>query len=82
MGRVLRARTRLHPAHALLGRGHLHRVLGAHVQGDDGRRGQDQVPDQRAPEGKRNSQIEEYLDFHGGPGVQHVDGGLSQARLQ
>ena len=27
----------LHPAHALLGRGHLDRVLGAHVQGDDGR---------------------------------------------
>ncbi|HEY2039524.1 MAG TPA: 4-hydroxyphenylpyruvate dioxygenase [Edaphobacter sp.] len=23
-------------------------------------------------EGKRKSQIEEYLDFHGGPGVQHV----------
>ena len=37
VGRVLRAGARLHAAHALLGRGHLDRVLGAHVQGDDGR---------------------------------------------
>ena len=35
--------------------------------------GRDQVPDQRA--GRRatkKSQIEEYLDFYGGPGVQHI----------
>ena len=42
----------LHAAHALLGRGHLDRVLGAHVEGDDGRRGEDQVPDQRAGRGE------------------------------
>ena len=52
VGRLLRARARLHAAHALLGRGHLDRVLRAHVEGDDGRRGEDQVPDQRAGRGK------------------------------
>jgi 4-hydroxyphenylpyruvate dioxygenase-like putative hemolysin len=24
------------------------------------------------PEGKKKSQIEEYLDFYGGPGIQHI----------
>ena len=39
---------------------------------DEGRRREDQVPDQRAGRGPRKSQIEEYLDFYGGPGVQHI----------
>ena len=37
-----------------------------------GRRGQDQAPDQRAGDGKKKSQIEEYLDFYGSAGVQHM----------
>ena len=32
----------------------------------------DQVPDQRAGRPAKKSQIEEYLDFYGGPGVQHI----------
>ena len=53
-------------------RGHLDRVLGAHVEGHDGRRGKIKFPINEPAEGKRKSQIDEYLEFHGGPGVQHV----------
>ena len=51
--RVLRAGVRDDRDDPLLRRGHLDRVLGADVEGDDGRRGEDQVPDQRA--GRRES---------------------------
>jgi 4-hydroxyphenylpyruvate dioxygenase len=34
--------------------------------------GKIKFPINEPAEGKRKSQIEEYLDFHGGPGVQHV----------
>ena len=52
LGRVLRARLRDDGDDPLHRRGDLHRVLGADVEGDDGRRGQDQVPDQRARRGQ------------------------------
>ena len=52
--------------------GHQHRVLGADVEGGAERHGPDQVPDQRAGQGRRRSQIDEYLEFYGGPGVQHI----------
>ena len=52
VGRVLRARARLRE-HRPLHRGeHPHRVLGADVEGDGRRRGEDQVPDQRARRGQ------------------------------
>ena len=34
--------------------------------------GKIKFPINEPAEGKRKSQIEEYLEFHGGPGVQHV----------
>jgi 4-hydroxyphenylpyruvate dioxygenase len=37
-----------------------------------GGEGKIKFPINEPAEGKRKSQIEEYLDFHGGPGVQHV----------
>ena len=52
LGRVLRAGVRDDRADPLLGRGDLDRVLGTDVEGDDGRRGEDQVPDQRAGRGQ------------------------------
>ena len=52
LGRVLRARLRDDRDDPLLRRRHLDRVLGADVEGHDGRPGQDQVPDQRARRGQ------------------------------
>ena len=37
--------------------------------GSDGRF---KLPINEPAEGKRKSQIEEYLEFYGGPGVQHI----------
>ena len=56
----------------LLRRGHLDRVLRADVEGDVGREGKIKFPINEPAEGKRKSQIEEYLEFYGGPGVQHI----------
>jgi 4-hydroxyphenylpyruvate dioxygenase len=70
--RVLPRRDGFQPVPALRRQGHLDRVLGPHVEGDGGRLGQGEVPDQRAADGKRKSQIEEYLDYYKGAGVQHV----------
>ena len=72
LGRVLRALPRLPRAHALHGRGDLDRVLGAHEQGDDGRRRPLQASDQRA--GGRQAQesdrgVPRVLRR---PGVQHI----------
>jgi 4-hydroxyphenylpyruvate dioxygenase len=39
------------------------------MMGGDGRF---KLPINEPAEGKRKSQIEEYLEFHGGPGVQHI----------
>ena len=52
LGRLLRARLRDDRDAPLLRRGHLHRVLGPDVEGDDGRPGEDQVPHQRAGRGE------------------------------
>ena len=52
LGRVLRAGLRDDRDDPLQRRRHLDRVLGADVEGDDGRPGQDQVPDQRAGRGQ------------------------------
>ena len=49
---LLRARVRDDRDDPLLRRGHLDRVLGPDEQGDDGRPGEDQVPDQRAGRGE------------------------------
>jgi 4-hydroxyphenylpyruvate dioxygenase len=38
----------------------------------NGGQGKIKLPINEPAEGKRKSQIEEYLDFHGGPGVQHI----------
>ena len=51
VGRVLRARARVREHRPLRRRADPHRVLGADVEGDGGRRGEDQVPDQRAGRG-------------------------------
>ena len=48
---LLRAGARLREHHPLRRRADSHRVLGADVEGDGGRRGEDQVPDQRAGRG-------------------------------
>ena len=55
LGRVLRARLRDDEHHPLRRRPDPHRVLGVDVEGDVGRLGEDQVPDQRA----RGGQAEE-----------------------
>ena len=52
VGRVLRARVRDDRDDPLLRRGHLDRVLGADVEGDERRLGEDQVPAQRAGRGQ------------------------------
>src|SRR2546426_517297 len=52
LGRVLRAHDGLHEHHPLRGRTDTHRVLGADVEGDGRRPGEDQVPDQRAGRGE------------------------------
>ncbi len=38
----------------------------------NGGQGKIKLPINEPAQGKRKSQIEEYLDFHGGPGVQHI----------
>lgn len=38
----------------------------------NGGHGKIKLPINEPAQGKRKSQIEEYLDFHGGPGVQHI----------
>jgi 4-hydroxyphenylpyruvate dioxygenase len=38
----------------------------------NGGKGKIKLPINEPAEGKRKSQIEEYLEFHGGPGVQHM----------
>jgi 4-hydroxyphenylpyruvate dioxygenase len=38
----------------------------------NGGKGKIKLPINEPAEGKRKSQIEEYLNFHGGPGVQHI----------
>lgn len=38
----------------------------------NGGRGKIKLPINEPAQGKRKSQIEEYLDFHNGPGVQHI----------
>ena len=72
VGGLLRARLRHDRDAALHGRGDLHRVFGADVEGRDLGRRPGEVPDQRAAEGKRKSQIEEYIDFYNGAGAQHI----------
>jgi 4-hydroxyphenylpyruvate dioxygenase len=65
--RLLPRRARLRPADPLRRQGHPHRVLGADVEGHDQRQRPDQVPDQRAGDGKKKSQIQEYLDWYRSP---------------
>ena len=65
-------RARLHGAEALHRQGHHHRVLGADEQGDADGDGRVKFPINEPAEGKRKSQIEEYLDSTAGPGVQHI----------
>ena len=50
-----------------------HRVLGADVEGDGQRQrtGSSSRSTSR-PQGKKKSQIDEYLEFYRGPGVQHI----------
>ena len=50
----------------------LDRVLRADVEGRHQRQRPREVPDQRARRGKRKSQIDEYLEFYGGAGAQHI----------
>ena len=57
-------------------RGHLHRVLRAHVEGDGGRPGEDQVPDQRAGRGQAQE------PDRGVPRVQPRPGRRSTSRCQ
>ena len=53
--------------------GHQHRVLGPDVQGRARTAaGGSSSRSTSRPEGKRRSQIEEYLDFYNGAGVQHI----------
>ena len=47
-------------------------VLGADEQGRRGRDPEGEVPLNEPAVGKRKSQIDEYLEFYGGPGVQHI----------
>ena len=72
MGRVLRARVRDDRDDPLQRRRHLDRVLRADVEGDDGRPGKVKFPINEPAEGKRKSQIDEYLEFNHGPGAQHI----------
>ena len=69
---LLRQRDGLQQARPLRRQAHHHRILGADVEGHAGRHRQDQVPHQRAGARAKKSQIQEYLDYYGGPGVQHI----------
>jgi 4-hydroxyphenylpyruvate dioxygenase len=53
-------------------RRHRDRVLRPDEQGRGQRQQPGEVPAQRAGPRKRKSQIDEYLEFYGGPGVQHI----------
>ena len=72
VGRLLRGRLRDDRDDPLLRRGHLHRVLGADVEGRHDGNGRIKFPINEPAEGKRKSQIEEYLEFYGGAGAQHI----------
>ena len=73
VGGVLPPGHGLHQHGRVRRRRHRHRLLGADVQGRRGRHPQGQVPAQRAGRvGQRKSQIDEYLEFYGGPGAQHI----------
>jgi 4-hydroxyphenylpyruvate dioxygenase len=62
VGPVLRRRDGLpQPAH-LRRQGHQHRVLNDRIK----------FPINEPASGKKKSQIDEYLEFYGGPGVQHM----------
>ena len=68
VGRVLRARLRDDRDDPLLRRRHLDRVLGADVEGDDGRAGEGQVPDQRAGRGQAQEPDRRVPRVQRGPG--------------
>ncbi|WP_418303801.1 VOC family protein [Nocardia seriolae] len=53
-------------------RRHRHRVLGPDEQGGGQRQPPRQVPAQRTRPSRKRSQIDEYLEFYQGPGVQHI----------
>ena len=63
----------LHPADPLRRRGHLHRVLGAHVQGDEGRRGaRSSSRSTSRPRASGRARSRSTSTSTGGPGVQHI----------
>ena len=68
VGRVLRARLRDDEHRPLRRRPDPDRVLGADEQGDGGRRGQDQVPDQRAGRGQAQEPDRRVPRVQRGPG--------------
>jgi 4-hydroxyphenylpyruvate dioxygenase len=72
LGRLLRADHGVQPAAPLRRRGHLDRVHGADVEGAVGRHGRIKLPINEPAEGKKKSQIDEYLQYYGSPGVQHL----------
>ena len=73
VGEVLRGRLRDDRDDPLLRRGHLDRVLGAHVEGRQRRqRAASSSRSTSPPRAKRKSQIDEYLEFYDGPGAQHI----------
>jgi len=72
MGRVVHQGHGLLALHHIRRQGHLHRVLRADVDRDVGRQPRREVPINEPAPGRKKSQIDEYLDWYGGPGVQHV----------
>jgi len=50
----------------------LYGVFGSDVESDVQRQRTRKVPHQRTRLARKNRQIEEYLEFYGGPGVQHI----------
>ena len=78
LGRVLREDDGHDGDDPLLRRGHLDGVLGAHVEGDDGRPREDQVPDQRAGRGAAEEPdrgVPRLLRRPGRPARRDADGG-------
>jgi 4-hydroxyphenylpyruvate dioxygenase len=72
LGQFLPPGDGLPPAAALRRQGHLHRILALMSKVMSNGNGRVKFPINEPAEGKRKSQIEEYLDYYLTPGVQHV----------
>ena len=72
MGPVLRGNDGVHPARPLRRQDDYDGIFSADVEGDAGRDRPREISINEPATGRRKSQIQEYLDYYRGPGVQHI----------